>query len=119
MATAPAGATAGLFDGWYRGQQIPTSFDFACRGRTRSIWFHVQDGLIDLRSSRRHRGIWKPEQTGTVSSGGDVALRGTKSSSFAVGRIADGRLTAADIPDPLVAQAGRTPCTSRYEAVRE
>jgi hypothetical protein len=118
-AAAPIGGGALPLDGRYRGRQIPTGNGFACRGTPREVLFEVRDGLIEMRSSRRRRGVWKPDRAGTVSPGGDVALRGTGEYRLAVGRIEGGRLTASDVPDTVAAQEGRSICSYHYEAVRE
>jgi hypothetical protein len=84
------------------------------------VWFEVDDGTIEMRSSRRRRGARrKADLWGTVAASGELALRQAGGKRSVVGRIDGDRLTAADVPERQTFQGGdRIPCFYRYEATR-
>ena len=112
---APVGEAA-RYNGWYQGHGVPVSPGVNCRDRTHSIWFRVEDGLVEMRSSRHRRSAVTPALlTGTLSPDGQVALRGTSFEGLAAGQIAGGRVTVEDA-SPVVMRDGRPSCRYRYEA---
>lgn len=112
-------ATAAPSVVWYEGQRVPVGPDFTCLGRSQKVWFRVEGGLVEMRSSR-HRGlaVSKPMLAGTVSTDGAMALRSVGAARSAVGRIQGDHLTASDVPDLMVLGRTRGTCGFRYEATR-
>ncbi len=104
---------------WYEGQRVPGGADSTCSGRSQKVWFRVEGGLVEMRSSR-HRGLAasKPMLAGTVSPDGEMALRSVGAARSAVGRIQGDHLTASDVPDLMVLGRTRGTCGFRYEATR-
>jgi hypothetical protein len=125
--SGPSGAAApdrsGRFEGWYQGRQIPSSINAsACRSRAREVWFKVEGGTIEMRNSRHHRNRRKLGMLGTVTADGSVAMRQGEGGRSILGRIENGRLTAATVEDAQDLQAvqggGKIPCAYRFEAAR-
>ena len=122
--SAAAAAGRKRFDGWYQGRQIPsgTNSASACRSRAREVWFGVEGGAIEMRTSRHRRNRRKLSLLGTVSADGSVAMRQADGGRSVVGRIEGDRLAAASVQDAQDLQAvqagGRPPCAYRYEATR-
>ena len=113
------------YAGLYEGQRLPadTSASNTCRGRARPVRFEVENGIIEMRTSRSATKRRKAELWGAVSTDGQVAMRPASGKRTVVGRIDGDRLTATDTQDPqataqVAAQGGRTPCLYRYEAAR-
>jgi hypothetical protein len=116
---APVPEATTRFDGWYRGRQLPLALSPTCRENPRSVWFRVENGVIEMRSSRhRHSAVQRPILVGTVSPGGEVALRGDTSDRLAAGQIDGDQLIASDQSGPVVPREGHSHCLHRYEAVR-
>ena len=112
---APAGEVA-RYNGWYQGHGLPVSPGVNCRERTHSVWFRVENGLIEMRSSRHRRSAVTPALlTGTLAPDGRVALRGTSSEGFSAGQIVGGRVTVEDV-SPVQVRDARPSCRYRYEA---
>lgn len=104
---------------WYVGQRVPISPNFTCSDRSRRVWFRVEGGSVEMRSSRHRRlAVPKPMLAGTVSSEGNMALRSIGAARSAVGRIQGDQLTASDVPDLMVLGRTRDTCSFRYEATR-
>ncbi len=115
MPAAPVGELA-RYNGWYQGHGVPVTPGVNCRDRTHSVWFRVEDGLVEMRSSRHRRSAVTPALlSGTLSPGGQVALRGATLESLAAGQIAGRRVTVEDA-SPVVVRDGRPSCRYRYEA---
>ena len=114
----------GRFNGLYRARQYPsgTNSTSSCRSRAREIWFAVEDGSIEMRTSRQRRNKRKLSLLGTVSADGSVAMRQADGGRSVVGRIEGDRLSAATVQDAQDLQAvqagGKPPCAYRYEAIR-
>lgn len=114
----------GRFNGLYQGRQFPTATNSvaACRGRTREVWFEVENGTVEMRNARHRRNRRKLNMLGTVSADGSVAIRQAAGGRSVAGRIEGDRLTAATVQDAQDAQViqsgGKAPCAFRYEATR-
>jgi hypothetical protein len=114
------------FDGRYEGQRLPpdiTASTSTCRGRARAVRFEVQNGIIEMRTSRSVAKARRAELWGAVSTDGQVAMRPASGKRTVVGRIEGDRLTATDTQEgqataQTAAQGGRVPCLYRYEATR-
>lgn len=112
------------FNGVYQARQHPSNTNSvsACRGRAREVWFVVEDGGIEMRTSRKRRNRRKLSLIGTVSADGSVAMRQADGGRSVVGRIQGDRFTAStvqDAQDLQAVQAGaKPPCAYRYEATR-
>lgn len=110
------------FEGWYRGSQIPLSISTPnCRaGRTREVWFEVENGVVEMRYARHRRNARKRSLVGGVSADGVLAMRHGDSERHVSGRIEDGRLTAATVQDPqhiaTIRSGEKAACGFRYEA---
>ena len=121
VASAP---DRGRFNGLYRARQYPSGTNSAssCRSRAREIWFAVEDGSIEMRTSRQRRNRRKLSLLGTVSADGSVAMRQVDGGRSVIGRIEGDRFTAAtvqDAQDLQAVQAGASPpCAYRYEGAR-
>ncbi|MBP0491236.1 hypothetical protein [Roseomonas indoligenes] len=108
------------FDGLYQGQQIPSVVGGNCRTQSRTVWFRVRDGDVELRSSRRrHSAVQRPIMAGRVRPDGEIALNRDGSDRFAAGQIVGNRLTVTEVPPAVGALASGTTCLYRYEAERQ
>ena len=115
-ATAPPAGEVARFNGWYEGRGTRVGPAMNCREQTRSIWFRVENGLVEMRPSRHRRtAVAAPILTGTLSPDGQVALRGTSSQGLTAGQIAGGRVTVEDA-SPVAVRDWRNACRYRYEA---
>ncbi len=120
----PAAADRGRFNGLYQARQYPSGTNGVsnCRSRAREVWFAVEDGAIEMRTSRHRRNRRKLSLLGTVSADGSVAMRQADGGRSVVGRIEGDRLSAATVQDAQDLQAvqagGKPPCAYRYEAIR-
>ena len=109
----------GRFNGLYQGRQFPTATNSvaACRGRTREVWFEVENGTVEMRNARHRRNRRKLNMLGTVSADGSVAIRQAAGGRSVAGRIEGDRLTAATVQDAQDAQViqsgGIGSCTGR------
>lgn len=114
-----ASATAAPSVVWYEGERVPAGPDPTCSDRASRVWFRVEGGSVEMRSSR-HRGlaISKPMLAGTVSPDGEMALRSVGATRSAVGQINGDHLTASDLPDLMVLGRTRATCSFRYKATR-
>lgn len=124
-AASAAAADRGRFEGRYEGRRFPqdTAGPNACRGQARAVRFEVENGIIEMRSSRPARNKRKADLWGAVSADGQVTMRPASGKRTVVGRIEGDRLTANDTQEPqalaqTALQSGRTPCQYRYEATR-
>ena len=122
--SAASAPDRGRFNGLYRARQYPsgTNSTSSCRSRAREIWFAVEDGSIEMRTSRQRRNKRKLSLLGTVSANGSVAMRQADGGRNVIGRIEGERFTAASVQDRQdlqAVQAGASPpCAYRYEGTR-
>ncbi len=122
--SAATPADRGRFNGLYQARQHPsgTNSASACRSRAREVWFAVEDGAIEMRTSRHRRNRRKLSLLGTVSADGSVAMRHADGGRSVVGRIEGDRFTASTVQEAQDLQAvqggGKVPCDYRYEATR-
>jgi hypothetical protein len=122
--SAASAPDRGRFNGLYRARQYPSGTNSAssCRTRAREIFFAVENGSIEMRTSRQRRNKRKLSLLGTVAADGSVAMREVDGGRSVIGRIEGDRFTAAtvqDAQDLQAVQAGASPpCAYRYEGTR-